>query len=346
MLPSFLHLMPSRVLLPLLLVLTLGCRGSAQVVIPDADASRPAADFWSHWGDGRAELAGYRLTQPRYGAERSGEAVLITVTEDFTRAGRVKTDGGHHDEFPVLKLNAVRDWQTGIYDYNVMTSTFLPLDGSVRRGLPTKVSFSSQEWCGHIWEQLRIDGSAAGRTSHSYFDGEADHYESLAIPEGGTFADAMPLLVRGLVGELLKPGDRVEVPWLRSAMNRHLNHENTLWGRAILERRLETTEVEVPAGRFVTETWTATDQAGTTTWFVEAAAPRRLIAWETSDGERAELTGVLRSTYWNQNKPGDEALRAELGLSSLDDTKPAEGVNPDDADAPPAPASPGRAKSP
>ncbi len=345
LLPS-LHPISSRALLPLLLVLSIGCRGSAQVVIPEAEASRPAADFWSHWGDGRAELTGYRLTQPRYGAQRSGEAILITVTEDFTRAGRVKTDGGHHDEFPVLKLNAVRDWQTGIYDYNVMTSTFLPLDGSVRRGVPTKVSFSSQEWCGHIWEQLRIDGSAAGRTSHSYFDGEADHFESLTIPEGGIFADAMPLLVRGLVGALLQPGEQGEVPWLRSAMNRHLNHENTLWGPAILSRGAETKELKVPAGLFVVETWTATDSTSTTTWFVEATAPRRLIAWETSDGERAELTGVLRSSYWNQNKPGDETLRAKLGLSPPDGTKPTQGLNGDAADAPPAPASPAQAEGP
>jgi len=315
-------------------------------VIPEAEASLPAAGFWGHWGDGRAELSGYRLTQPRYGAERSGEAVLITVTEDFTRAGRVKTDGGHRDEFPVIKLNAVRDWQTGVYDYNVMTSTFLPLDGSARRGVPTKISFSSQEWCGHIWEQLRIDGSAAGRTSHSYFDGEADHYESLAIPERGTFADAMPLLVRGLVGDLLQPGEQVEVPWLRSAMNRHLNHEHTLWGPARLSRSLKTTELKVPAGEFIVETWTATDSTGTTTWLVEAAPPRRLIAWETSDGERAELTGVLRSSYWTQNKPGDEALRAKLGLPTADGKEPKSGLNRDDADAPPTQASPARAETP
>jgi hypothetical protein len=268
------------------------------------------------------------------------------VTEDFTRAGRVKTDGGHHDEFPVVKLNAVRDWQTGVYDYNVMTSTFLPLDGSVRRGIPTKVSFSSQEWCGHIWEQMRIDGSAAGRTSHSYFDGEADHFETLAIPDGGTFADAMPLLVRGLVGELLQPGEQVEVPWLRSAMNRHLNHENTLWGLALLSRSTETTELRVPAGDFLVETWTATDATGSTTWFVEAAAPRRLVAWETSDGERAELTGELRSSYWNQNKPGDETLRAKLGLRPVDGAEPTITINRDEADAPPAPASPAPAEVP
>ena len=34
----------------------------------------PAAgqDFYSHWGDGRAELSSYRMDQPRYGESREG----------------------------------------------------------------------------------------------------------------------------------------------------------------------------------------------------------------------------------------------------------------------------------
>ena len=61
-------------------------------------AAGPAAadDFWAHWGDGKAELNGYRLTQPRYGAKRAGTAVLIFVTEDFSDSLRVKADPGKH----------------------------------------------------------------------------------------------------------------------------------------------------------------------------------------------------------------------------------------------------------
>ena len=57
-------------------------------------APAPAQDFWAHWGDGRAELNGYRLVQPRYGAKRTGTAVLVFVTEDMSDALRVKADPG------------------------------------------------------------------------------------------------------------------------------------------------------------------------------------------------------------------------------------------------------------
>ena len=128
---------------------------SAVLALCFATTARPQ-DFWKHWGDGLAELNGYRLVQPRYGAARTGTAVLVFVTEDFSDSLRVKADPGRHprsDVYPVMKLNAIREFQTGIYDYDVMTSVFL----RVSPGWPlAKLSFSSQEWCGHVWHQLIV----------------------------------------------------------------------------------------------------------------------------------------------------------------------------------------------
>src|SRR6476646_3754549 len=75
--------------------------------------------FQKHWYDGKAELAGYELTIPRYGQTRKGEAVTIFVYEPFSNSARVKADPGKHpatDEFPVMKLNLVEDFATGVYD--------------------------------------------------------------------------------------------------------------------------------------------------------------------------------------------------------------------------------------
>src|SRR5258708_5205492 len=89
------------------------------VIVTKGNGAARADEFWAHWGDGKAELDGYALTQPRYGQKRAGTAVLIFVTEDFSDSLRVKADPGKHpaaDVYPVLKLNFVRDFQTGIYD--------------------------------------------------------------------------------------------------------------------------------------------------------------------------------------------------------------------------------------
>ena len=122
------------------------------------------------------------------------------MTEDFSDTLRVKADPGKHpasDVYPVLKLNAVRDFSTGIYDYNVMTSAFLRM----APGWPVaKVSFSSQEWCGHVWHQLVPRGGKLAGLFHSYFDGEADGTDDLALPEGrrlrGRAAGSPPRLER------------------------------------------------------------------------------------------------------------------------------------------------------
>ena len=42
-----------------------------------------AQDFYSHWGDGRAEISSYHINQSRYGELRDGYGVLIFVTADL-----------------------------------------------------------------------------------------------------------------------------------------------------------------------------------------------------------------------------------------------------------------------
>src|SRR5206468_1920034 len=97
------------------------------------------------------------------------------------------------DVFQVMKLNLVQDFSTGIYDYNLMTSSFVAL--SAVNGLPagsaTKVSFSSQEWCGNVYAQVLFDSSQLRRTLHSYFDGEQDQQDTLAAQSAGVSEDTL-----------------------------------------------------------------------------------------------------------------------------------------------------------
>jgi hypothetical protein len=275
----------------------------------------PAQDFWTHWGDGKAELNGYALRQPRYGTVRTGSAVLVFVTEDFSDSLRVKADPGRHaapDVYPVLKVNARRDFPTGIYDYDVMTSSFL----RVAPGWPVaKVSFSSQEWCGQVWHQLvPRDGRLTG-VFHSYFDGEADGTDDLALPKQGVLEDALPVLLRGWNGDYLKAGESRTVPFLPSLLWARLNHRPLAWTTAKVSRAAATRSVSVPAGRFAVTTYTVETADGRTLGFeVEARAPYRLVRQTGPDGEELALRGSTRLPYWQLNAPGGERHLEALGL--------------------------------
>lgn len=296
------------------LMLAMGC-GGAEAGSTFPTASTPPG-FWEHWGDGRAEVDTYRLTTPRYGQAREGRAVLVFVTEDFTDGARVKSDGGHTDEYPVLKLNEMRHFQTGIYDYSVMTSTFVRIDGRAPIGQPVKVSFSSQEWCGHVWAQLLSRDNGLDLSSHSYFDGEADQQTRLPLLREGVLFDALPILVRGLVGEWPPAGTDLRVPVLPTLMWSRFAHKPLEWTQTRLTRETTTAEVTVPAGTFeVYEVRSVLVSNLVTTWQIEAAAPHRIIRWTSSEGEVAELVASERLPYWKMNHEGDEAGLARLGLA-------------------------------
>jgi hypothetical protein len=272
-------------------------------------------DFWKHWGDGRAEVNGYRLTQPRYGAAREGTAVYVFVTESFSDRLRVKADPSRHPDdavYPVMKLNVVRDFNTGIYDYNVMTSTFL----RVATGWPVaKVSFSSQEWCGHVWHQIVPRGGRVDGVFHSYFDGEADGSEDLHLPEGAVFEDALPVLLRGLEEAFLEAGESRSVPFLPSMLHSRLTHTPLAWTTAEISRSENTETVIVPAGRFEVTAYTVEGEDGRRlTFAIEAAPPHRLIRQTGPGGEELALKGSSRMAYWKLNAPGSEKHLEEIGL--------------------------------
>lgn len=297
-----------------LAALLTGCAADAR---PAADVPKALAvdGFWDVWGDGRAELDHYALTTPRYGELRQGTAVLVFVTEDFTEGQRVKSDGGHGDEYPVWKLNDVRHFQTGIYDYEVMTSTFLRLDGAAPLGQPVKVSLGVQEWCGHVYTQVEPGPAGLAWTQHSYFDGEGDQERTLALPADGVLSDALPQLVRGWVGALVEPGGEREVAGLPTLLHDRFAHVRPEWGRLTLSAPAALRTVTVPAGTFEVRELTAAQGDATTTWQVEVASPHRIVAWTRSDGEHAELVASERLPYWQLHGNADEAALSGLGLT-------------------------------
>jgi len=282
-------------------------------------------DFNTHWRDGKAELDGYRWSVTRYGQERDGQAVMIFVTEPFSDARRVKADDPSKnpaDTFEVLKLNLARDFQTGIYDYNTMTSVFARSDDFQ----PVKVSFTSGEWCGHVYEELIVNPGTIDQRLFSYFEGESVT-RNLAGKRDGVVGDNLFILLRGLRGSYLQPGEKRTVPFLPGSFARRLQHKPLAWTTAEIERLTETQAVEVPAGTFTADVYVVRTDRREGRFFIEAEAPHRIIRWQwKSSGtdrrtheaaETGELTGTLRVEYWQRHDNGDERLLEQLGLTPI-----------------------------
>ena len=292
----------------------------------DATWTPPAygQDFSQIWYDGNAEMATYTLTYPRYGELRTGTAVAITVTEPFNPEARVKSDTGGEGTHNVVKLNLVEDFQTGIYDYNLMTSVFVPTRAvnGLPAGSPTKVSFSMQEWCGHVYQQALFSKDQSGEPGvrmsvNSYFENVADQQTTTRHPAGGIAEDALILWARGLAGPTLQPGESIEIPVYRSLAVQRNRHVAAQWETAALSRGegVERFDSEMPWGNSVEMYFARVgDRQYTFTVNATEGRARELIRMERNDGYVLELTAVERLPYWRLNGNADEKELKKIGL--------------------------------
>ena len=290
--------------------------GSLFPLVPASQA------FWGAWGDGKAEIATYRLTTPRYGELRDGVAVLIYVLEEHDRRTWIKNDRGDVPESEravVMKLNHTTSFQTGIYPYSVMTSVFSPVGGVGReRFAPTRVVLTSQEWCGLVYERVMPKVAGFDSEIRSYFSAEGDAETFVATPPYALYEDALLVQLRELDGPFMDGGDwaGAVVPTLWARRKDH----DALSARSATISRTDAVRVDGSAvTRFVLR-YEGSVGAGThpgpyeRTFDVEKAAPHRVLAWTTSEGEQAELVTSDRLEYWRLNAEGDERFRDRLGL--------------------------------
>ena len=302
-----------------------------------APPAQAAPSFESHWQDGRAELDGYRYTVTRYGQPRGGTAVMVFVTEPFSESKRVKVDdpsANPADTFEALKLNFIRDFQTGIYDYNTMVSLFV----RSRDFSPVKISFSGAEWCGHVYEEMLFTPKDIADRYTSYFEDESREsrldLRGKGLSGNGIAEEELFVRLRNLRGEWMRPGERVPVPILASSFYRRLAHRQMAWEAGTIERSTRTESITVPAGTFMANVYTVTiADARQGRFWIEQAYPHRIVRWEWKPVARVtgrspghwtpgealdsgELTGSTRLPYWQLHNPGDERYLKELGLTA------------------------------
>jgi hypothetical protein len=265
--------------------------------------------FGDYWYQGKGELSSYDLQQVRYGEKREGEAVLIFVTEDFSKSKQVKLNNPQaagSDAEKVLKLNFTKKFNTGIYPYSIMTSIFSPVypqhDLHAR-----KITTSLQEWCGQVFMQLNNEGNNYHLLSRSYFESEGDTELNL---DKVWLEDELWTLLR-LDPSAIPEG---EVQLLPSTQYLRLKHKeskaytakiSTKENKSINELKIEIPELERQLSIFY-----------------QNQPPYQIESWEESYPENGKImstTASLKSRilldYWNKNTVKDSTYRDNLNLN-------------------------------
>lgn len=258
--------------------------------------------FKTYWYAGKAEISSYKLEQVRYGELREGTAVLIYVTEDFLPKSQVKADNYNEANIPVLKLNATKKFNTGMYPYSIMQSTFYPVAND---NFPIKISSSVQEWCGHVYTQLNTKEDFE-IISHSYFQGEADESFNLkkTYTENGLWTQLR------IDPETLPTGNIKLIPSLEFT---RLKHKKIKAYKAEVKLNNDTYQIFYPE----------LDRKLSIKFNPEF--PYDILGWEetilagfgsTKKHMTTKATKIktIKSPYWEKNKNSDEVLREDLGL--------------------------------
>jgi hypothetical protein len=250
--------------------------------------------FNDYWYSGQAEITSYQLEQSRYGEIRKGTAVLVFVTEPFLENDQVKADQSNPSNINVLKLNATKKFNTGIYPYSIMQSTFYPVSNNQHA---LKVSASVQEWCGHVYTQLN-NREQFQVTSHSYFQGEADQNFNL---EKNSLENQLWTQLR-IDPTSLPTGNINIIPSLEYT---RLNHTPLKAYNAFAENK---------PGQY---TLTIKDLDRKLTINYNPNFPFDIQSWEeVQNGNLTKATKIktLQSDYWNKKSNTDLELRKTLGL--------------------------------
>ena len=281
----------------------LGVLFALVLTMPAGAEVKPWDDaFKKQWYAGQAEITRYELKQARYRDVHEGDAVLIFVTEDFLIEDQVKHERGDGQSQSVLKLNFTRNFNTGIYPYSMMTSTFTPVADNART---VKVTTSVQEWCGHTFTQMNYRNKHYHGILRSYFQSEGDRNYVV----DGFLEDEIWTRIR-LAPEQLPIGEVQMIPGTQYQRLAHvLPQEQTATAELVTDGNTQTYWVvysTIPRKLSIT---------------FEKAYPHVILSWEEATQRRgkwltttAKKTHAIMLDYWSKNSAVDATYRAQLGL--------------------------------
>lgn len=272
----------------------------------------PSDEWNAYWYQGLAEITSYSLEQSRYGEIHTGNVVNIFVTEDFSKSKQVKFDNppaADEDKINVLKLNQSIKFNTGVYPYSLMLSSFLPVDAN-NYPHALKVTGSMQEWCGMAFFQLNNRAKTYDIEQRSYFEHEGD--KNITINKV-LMEDELWNMIR-LAPDRLPAGEQNVLP---GSLYLRLSHKPLEAVKAVIthteDNSSRTVEVNYPTlNRKLAITYSATFPYKITGW---------TDAYPGIDGKilttKATLKKEVMLDYWAKHTNSDLPLREELGLPQL-----------------------------
>ncbi len=264
--------------------------------------------FNAYWFGDQAEIRTYDLTQARYGELHQGKATVIFVAQTFSKKKGVKPDRHKNtkDHIPVLKMNLLKKFGTGIYPYSMMLSTFTPLQKA--KGM-IKATASGQEWCGQIFSQMNQRNNHYDVVSYSYFEEEGDR--QFTLPSIVT-EDEIWSRIR-MDYKSLPQGDIDIIPGLYyTRLEQHT-----------FEPEKATTSLTIGTDESI-YTINYHQRNRTLAITFESVFPYEIIKWEETYADKRAPTKRLTTTavldksknidYWNYNAEKYKSIRKELGV--------------------------------
>jgi|GEM_PF-5410615 len=259
------------------------------------------------WFDSKAEVASYDLTLLKYNEYKKGVDSLIFVTEEFDKKLLVKADTIKKDNLKILKLNHIRKFNTGIYDYTIMRSVFNSLENDDFLKL-IKMTQNSIEWCGNYQESLYLKNKNYIKNINSYF--QTENIQSFKIKDNEiVFEDSLLSLVK--FNKDLNQNKVYKI--FRSSFNNKSQRIENKTEK--LNLTIRDKEINVKNKKYNGTEYIFQNKNFKYLIFINNSKNREIVLWEIYDKltliEKASLRFSNRIDYWNRLKNADLELRKE-----------------------------------
>lgn len=265
----------------------------------------PSQEYKDYWFNGTAEISSYELSQARYGQLRDGQSVMVFVTEPFSVSSNTKADNPTSEDPTVLKLNFTKNFNTGIYPYSMMNSSFFPFEDGQQS---LKVATSVQEWCGQVYMELK-NKQQFEIDIDSYFEGESQADLKL---EKTLLEDDLWSMIR-LQPDNLPQGEITAVPGFFYLRLKHVpTKAYSASGSLTQTDSISSYAINYP------------ELKRSLTINYETAFPHKILGWTEKYPKsyrgneliqtKGRLKKTIRSDYWRRNSNKDAVLRDSLAL--------------------------------